>query len=631
MVTTETPFTAMFVSSAPVGPDDERGSVLVVRRRSVGNGLCEEVTLINTTGRPASVRVDLLVEADFADLFEVKDGRVTCAASPRMGAVHGDELEFSALREAGEYAVRVVADASAGLTGTGVGWTVELAGHGTWRRSLEVRARLFGVDLPLEHTPDTPVQHALPYRRHRDWHQRVPRLHSADSDAALTLRRSMADLGSLRIFDPARPELPVVAAGAPWFMALFGRDSLLTSIMTLPVDAALATGTAATLAAHQGETYDVRSEEEPGRILHEIRFGPAGTLALGGTNAYYGSADATPLFVMLLGELLRWCGPEAVGPELVGHADRALDWMLKDGDPDGDGFIEYARKHEGGLLNQGWKDSWDGVNFADGTMAEAPIALAEVQGYAYAAYLARAAIARADADDATARRWEELAAELKRRFNDAFWLPDRGWFAIALDRDKRPVDALTSNIGHCLWTGIVDDDKAASVCAHLTSPEMFSGWGVRTLATSMAAYNPLSYHNGSVWPHDTAICAAGLARYGFREEAALLARGILEASAFFDHRLPELFGGFAREQVPAPVPYPAACSPQAWAAAARVELLRNLLGLEPDDGRLRCDPASASYLLPLRLSNVLVSGRRHVVEVDAAGTVTVIPGPRTWT
>jgi len=363
------------------------------------------------------------------------------------------------------------------------------------------------------------------------------------------------------------------------------------------------------------------SEEEPGRILHEIRFGPAARLALGGRSAYYGTADATPLFVMLLGELRRWGRHSELTQKLLPHADRALEWMERHGDADGDGFIEYSRKTPGGLVNQGWKDSWDAVNFADGRIARPPIALAEVQAYAYAAYRARAAFARQAGDGSGARHWDTKAARLKHVFNRAFWLPDKAWYAAALDCDKRPVDALTSSIGHCLWTGIADADKAAAVADHLLSADMFSGWGIRTLAASMAAYNPMSYHNGSVWPHDNALCAAGLMRYGFTAHAQRVAEAVFGAAAHFGHRLPELFCGFPRDQHPDPIPYPASCSPQAWAAAAPLQLLTTLLRITPRPraGRLRCAPAIPGRYLPLQAAGLRIAGSRLALDVDHDG------------
>ena len=313
---------------------------------------------------------------------------------------------------------------------------------------------------------------------------------------------------------------------------------------------------------------------------------------------------------------------------LLPHADRALEWIERYGDADGDGFVEYHRATEQGLANQGWKDSWDAITFADGRIARSPIALAEVQGYTYAAYAARAHFAREQGDRDGARHWAGKAKALKRAFNEKFWLPDRGWYALGLDADKRPIDSLASNIGHCLWTGIVDDDKAPSVAAQLLSPEMFSGWGIRTLATSMGAYNPMSYHNGSVWPHDNALCAAGLMRYGFVDHAQRVAVAILDAATHFQHRLPELFCGFPREMFAEPVPYPTSCSPQAWAAATPLHLLRTLLRFDPQvpTGRLWCDPAIPSRYLPLRISRQPGQGpphgRRDLRRRPAPGTRT---------
>jgi glycogen debranching enzyme len=428
----------------------------------------------------------------------------------------------------------------------------------------------------------------------------------------------MEDLGALRLFDPKEPDIVAVAAGAPWFMALFGRDSLLSSYMALPLDPSLALGTMKTLARFQGTKVDQRTDEQPGRILHETRLGADFPLAHGGGNVYYGTVDATPLFVVLLGELRRWSIASEQVDALLPHADRALDWIEQYGDRDGDGFVEYQRSTEAGLANQGWKDSWDGINFADGRLAETPLALCEVQGYVYSAYVARSHFASVAGDEAATEHWADKADAIKAAFNERFWLPDRGWFAVALDGDKRQVDALTSNIGHCLWTGIVDDDKAAQVAEHLSSPEMFTGWGVRTLASSMGRYNPMSYHNGSVWPHDSVLVATGLMRYGFVEEAQRIATGLLDAATHFGGRLPELFCGFDRSEYPSPVPYPTSCSPQAWAAATPIQVMRLLLRLEPriPRGKVWFAPAWPKRYGPLKIHDLPLGGKRVTLVVD---------------
>jgi glycogen debranching enzyme len=386
--------------------------------------------------------------------------------------------------------------------------------------------------------------------------------------------------------------------------------------MALAVDPGLALGALETLARHQGERTDPVSEEQPGRIAHELRFGIEASLVPRG-NVYYGTVDAAPLFVVLLGDLHQWGLFSDEVRRLQANADRALEWIDVYGDRDGDGFVEYQRSTDRGLTNQGWKDSGDGVTFADGRIAQPPIALCEVQGYVYAAYLARALQAEDLGQPADATDWRDRAARLKRAFNEQFWLPDRGWYALGLDRDKRPIDALASNMGHCLWAGIVDEDKAEAVAERLLSPEMFSGWGVRTLAAGMAAYNPMSYHNGSVWPYDNGIIVGGLMRYGFVEPAQRVALGILEAAAAFGHQLPELMCGFDRAVYPHPVPYPTACAPQAWASATPFYLLRALIRAEPciPRGVLALDPALLDELGSLELRGVSLGKTRITLVI----------------
>jgi glycogen debranching enzyme len=402
-------------------------------------------------------------------------------------------------------------------------------------------------------------------------------------------------------------------------MALFGRDSLLSSWLALPLTTELAVGTLRMLARRQGARVDPRTEEEPGRILHESRPGDELPLTAGAGNTYYGTADATPLFVVLLGELHRWGGLSPADlAELLPAADRALDWVERYGDRDGDGFVEYAGSSGNGLVQQGWKDSADGITAADGSVPAGPIALCEVQGYVYAAYRARARLAAAAGDDGTALRCHQRADRLRDAFEERFWLPDRGWYAVALDGAKRPVDALTSNIGHCLWSGIAGEERAAAVAEALLSPQMCSGWGVRTLASSMGGYDPLSYHNGSVWPHDSALVAAGLARYGFVDGARRIATDLLDAAEATGGRLPELYAGFDRAEYPVPVPYPTACSPQAWAAATPLAAVRVLLGLDPSlpDGEVALAPDWPERYGRLRLDGLRLGAARVALTAE---------------
>jgi glycogen debranching enzyme len=388
--------------------------------------------------------------------------------------------------------------------------------------------------------------------------------------------------------------------------------------MTLIADSSLARGVLQILARFQGTDVNPETEEEPGKILHEMRFGAATGLALGGGDAYYGSVDSTPLFVMLLGELRRWDIADDLVQELMPHVDRAMAWIEEFGDRDGDGYVEYERYTPNGLFNQGWKDSWDAVRFADGRLARTPIALCEVQGYVHAAYVARAHFAREEGDHATYVRYRDKAMDLRRRFNRDFWCEEHQWFALALDGDKKIVDSFTSNIGHCLWTGIIDPEKAAIVAPRLVSPEMFSGWGVRTLASNMAAYNPVSYHNGSVWPHDNAICAAGLVRYGFVEEAHRIIEAQMAVADKLGGRLPELFAGFERDELDVPAPYPTSCSPQAWAAASPLMWLRSLLRLDPwsPRGQLWVEPALPPSMSRLEVADIELAGRYVTVTVE---------------
>ncbi len=609
------PYRARFLGRARPRPGRTDATLLVERDRFVGSGMREDLVLRNLNNEPAGVGLTLSFDADFADVFEVKEGRIRGRYDV---AAHSttDGSRLTLLLSDSERSVLVAADGAI-PSERQLSWRLVVPPRGEWRTTVQVRASEGGTDLPTSFPSGVPLEHADPVRRLRDWRESAPQVATADAGLSLALQRSLDDLATLRIFDPEHPEIHVVAAGAPWFMTLFGRDSILASYMALPLNQSLAVGTLQTLAHYQGTSTDELTEEQPGRILHEMRFGVDASLALGGGSVYYGTIDATPLFVMLLGELRRWGIADSIVDELLPHADAALQWILQYGDRDGDGFVEYERSSDRGLQHQGWKDSPDAVTSADGRPASTPVALCEVQGYVYAAYIARSHFAREAGDESLAEEWSERARTLKERFNEQFWLADRGYFALALDGEKRPVDALASNMGHCLWTGIIDEDKARSVSEHLISPELFSGWGVRTLATSMLAYNPLSYHNGSVWPHDNALIVAGLVRYGCLEAAQRITRGVLGAATAFGGRLPELMCGFDRADYPRPVPYPTSCSPQAWASASPVQLLRSLLRFDPwvPDGKLWIDPILPPDLDGLEVRGVRLGGQRFSIVV----------------
>jgi glycogen debranching enzyme len=635
------PYACTFLSRMPPSDGLADSTLLVTRRRVLNDGMDESITLRNMSSQPLPVTLRVGVQGDFADVFEVKEGRVRDAGENDCLSVDldGDTIKLS--RQAGTH-VRGASirgdkggassgskggsgeygDAELEVSATSLSWHAVVPAHGLWSTTVHVTPSLDGRDL-MEFRSTAAHQNAQagPEQRLADWRSQSPLVKASDSRLAAVFAASTEDLGSLRIFDPEHAERAVIAAGAPWFMTIFGRDSLITSWMILPLDPSLALGTLRTLASLQGTKVDPATEEEPGKILHEMRFGMQASLWLGGSSVYYGSVDATALFVMLLGELRRWGLDRRVVDELLPHADRALDWIVNYGDADGDGFVEYARSTELGLANQGWKDSFDGITFADGKIAEPPIALAEVQGYVYAAYVAKSHFCTERNDTDGASYWGQKADQLKADFNRAFWMPDKGYFALGLDGSKRQIDSLGSNMGHCLWTGIIDAGKAAAVARNLTSEEMFSGFGIRTLATSATAYNPMSYHNGSIWPHDNALCAAGLMRYGFVREAQQVAMGILEAAELFGGRLPELFCGFDRTEFAEPVCYPTSCSPQAWASAAPFHLLRTLLRFDPSvpNGKLWCDPAMPAAFLPLRIESLHVAGARVAIDVNENG------------
>ncbi|HSR22452.1 MAG TPA: glycogen debranching N-terminal domain-containing protein [Candidatus Eisenbacteria bacterium] len=618
------PYSARFVLRLPWDEPVE-SPLVAVRSRFVGGGLHEDLDITNYGGTTAELHVELHVDADFADLFEVKLLR----SRPRAGAVVTRrvipeegllQLEHRAEGYVRAIEVRVGSRADE-VTGAGVGFSVALAPGATWHTCLDVSLRFDGGRSQPEwgrgafgSRTDTLEERA------REWRGRLPLLQSAWDPLNHLYRRGVDDLAALLMEDPDGAGDLVVAAGLPWFMALFGRDAILTALMALPFDRELATGVLRTLARHQGAREDEASEEQPGKILHEMRFGEVATR--GGRRVYYGSVDATPLFVILVAEAWRWGLEWSEVEPLLPNVRRALDWMRTFGDPDGDGYVEYAGRTGRGLRNQGWKDHWDAIQFADGRLAEGPIALCEVQAYRYRALLDASDLLRASGDAGESERARGEAADLARRFRRDFWLEPAGFPALALDGQKRQLDAIASNAGHVLWAGILTPEQEAATARRLVAPDLFSGWGVRTLATSNRGYRPVSYTIGSVWPHDTAIAAAGLARAGFADRAALLAGALVQAGPHFAHRLPELFCGFDRAAFGFPVPYPAAGSPQAWAAASMLLLLKVLLGLEPGPGgQLRARPILPREVLPLRLDGVAGAAGPLSLAVDSDGAV----------
>ena len=582
----------------------------VQRQRSVGDGFHEELTLVNHDKQPVELIVRLEAAADFADLFEVKDDDLN-KKGQLYRRVEGGSLILGYRRGTFQRKTVITSSSPAQVSEDDLVYQIAIPPHGRWCTCLDVTAisniaqRRNGVEREAKHDHGVTKPRPELEANLKEWISAAPKLVSARMSLERTYQRSLVDLAALRFHAGVIPgALP--AAGLPWFMAIFGRDSLITSLQALPFVPGLASTTLRTLALVQARVFDPFRDEEPGKILHELRLGELTAFEERPHSPYYGSADSTMLFLILLDEYERWSGDRALVASLEREARAAIDWIDRWGDRDGDGFVEYERRNsETGLENQGWKDSWDSIAFADGTVASTPRATCELQGYVYDAKVRTARLARLVwGDPAWADRLERDAEELKEHFNDAFWIPERGFFALALDGDKRKVDSLTSNIGHLLWSGIADRDKAQSCVRHLMSEALFSGWGVRTMAVGEGSFNPLGYHVGTVWPHDTSIVAWGLWRYGYRQEAARLAVGILEAAELFHHRLPEAFAGYARAATKYPVEYPTACSPQAWATGAPLLLLRIVLGLDPLGDHLIIDPALPDAFGELQLLDI---------------------------
>jgi glycogen debranching enzyme len=608
-------FSARFFLVPGTGSEYTDAKMSVIRRRVVGDGFFEELSVLNHGSEPIRPEIALAVGADFADLFQVKDATID-RPGKTFGRVEDDALVLG--YERGGYIretwIRPHGE-DAELTTDGVVFRPEIAPQGSWTTWIEVVTAVDGTPAGHERTRYRPGDDPRPHGASRTELGRhptlpellalAPKLETDWEPLKLTYARSLVDLAALRFYPREGSEAAVPAAGLPWFQTLFGRDSLITSYQSLHVVPELAATTLDVLASLQGTRRDDFRDEEPGKILHELRFGELTAFEERPHSPYYGSADGTMLFLILLDEYERWTGDTDRARRLEPNARAALAWIEEDGDRDGDGYVEYERRNtETGLENQCWKDSWNSILYADGRLAKLPRATCELQGYAYDARRRSARLAREVwRDDALATKLDDQAEELKASFNRDFWLEERGHYALALDGDKKPVDALTSNIGHLLWSGIVDDEHADEVVAHLLGPRLFSGWGVRTMAEGDGGYNPIGYHQGTVWPHDNSLIAAGLRRYGYDEEAAVISFAILEAAQYFLGRLPETFAGYARTVTDYPVEYPTACSPQAWATGAPLLLLRILLGLEPDDGVIEQNP-----ILPERISELALRG-----------------------
>jgi glycogen debranching enzyme len=592
----------------------------VIRQRAVGDGFHEELTILNHDEEPVDLTVRIDVGSDFADLFEVKD------ALKKKGTystrIEKGRLLLAYERDSFIRGTAISASAPAKLDENGLTFAVHIEPHDVWT-----------TDLAVATTSSATGRFARPKylrgeRRARPnmgtslerWLEDAPRLECDWAPLKQIYRRSLVDLAALRFSPPVTGRgrsLP--AAGLPWFMTMFGRDSIFTSLQALPFTPELGATTIRALGDLQSWRTDDFRDADPGRILHELRYGELTAFEERPHSPYFGAADATPLYVVLLDEYERWTGDRRLVRDYEREARAALNWIDEYADLMGNGYIWYQRRNEDtGLENQCWKDSWDSISYRDGRLPGFPRATCELQGYAYDAKMRGARLAREIwKDPEFADELERQAADLKRRFNRDFWVEDDEYFALALDTEGKQVDALTSNNGHLLWSGIVDKSKAKAVVRHLMGPRLFSGWGVRTLAEGEGRYNPIGYHVGTVWPFDTSFIAWGLRRYGFKKEAAQLAGGILDAADLFDGRLPEAFGGYERRVTKYPVQYPTACSPQAWSTGAPLLFLRTMLGLEPYEDHLMVDPVLPESIGLLALLDI--PGRWGRVDAFARG------------
>ena len=503
---------------------------------------------------------------------------------------------------------------------------VQIEPHGSWKAEFDVATSLMApsVNGAQPSAGRTGREARATMERGLDgWLEAAPRLETDNDSLKTTYRRSLIDLAALRFSPYIAGGRSLPAAGLPWFMTMFGRDSIFTSLQALPFSPELAATTLRVLGEWQGSRVDDFRDEDPGRILHEMRYGEMTAFEERPHSPYFGTADATPLYVVLLDEYERWTGDGQLVRELEYEARAALRWIDEYADLMGNGYVSYSRRNtETGLENQCWKDSWDSISYRDGRLPGFPRATAELQGYAYDAKMRGARLAREFWNDAAlADELEQRAADLKQRFNRDFWVEDGEHYALALDADGSQVDALASNIGHLLWSGIVDESRAEGVARHLMGPRLFSGWGVRTMAEGEGRYNPIGYHVGTIWPFDNSFIAWGLRRYGFKDEAARVASGILDAAEFFNGRLPEAFGGYERDLTKYPVQYPTACMPQAWSTGTPLLLLRTMLGLEPIGEHLIVDPAIPADIGHVALLDI--PGRWGQIDAFGRGTVEV--------
>lgn len=609
-----------------------QGNVHVRRMLELnGHVLVQRLILTSFHPAPIGVKMGLKLSADFRDIFEVRGMERAEHGVARPPQVSREHVVLSYLgrdKVTRETRFTFTPEPSVAVM-QGLFWDLTL----TTGAPTEVRivVTLSADDVASEDFEREPDGHPAK-ARHHDIVARGAPLPRVVSDNVFFNRLLTRGMRDLEMMCTTTPEGLYPYGGIPWYVCPFGRDALITSIEFLPWFPQVARGTLAFLAAHQGTKLDEFTEEEPGRILHEYRHGEMANCREIPFIPYYGSVDATPLFVIALEQYTRWTNDLEFLKRHWPHAQAAAKWLQTYGDTDSDGFVEYSKMSDLGLVNQGWKDSWDSVSYADGTLARPPIALSEVQAYTYAAYNAMSYLATRLGLADEAQTWANLATAMQARFMKHFWWAEEDHIYLALDGQKQPCAVVNSNAGHCLWTGIVPDEHAGAMIHRMMRDDLYTQWGIRTLSKQAVRYNPMSYHNGSVWPHDSALVGAGFARYGHQSDAGELLGHLFGASLYYaGSRLPELFCGFDRVAGYGPTRYPVACSPQSWAAGAPFLLLSAVLGFEPEAERQRLTlraPTLPSWMQSLDMHHVRLGGQDLQLRFERSqhGTSVVLTG-----
>jgi glycogen debranching enzyme len=587
------------------------GTLHILRTMFISTNFYEKMFIKNTNGFPVKLKLSLSYDTDFKDIFEVKG--ISLHRKGLRAIIEGEEGKNVILRYEGldnvirrtEFYFKPTPDI---YWDTAI-FDLELAPYETREVDVEVVMTLGGVPVIRQEYVTAKKEIEESYDR---WQRGLTQISTDNEVMNNVIETCILDLRSLII--NTKKDLLVPAAGIPWYDTIFGRDSLITCFQTLMLNPSLSASTLRFLTLYQGTKVDTWTDEQPGKILHEIREGELANLHHIPHTPYYGTIDATLLYLILMSEYYRWTGDLRLLSDLRLGAEAAVKWIDDYGDIDRDGFVEYIRMSERlGLQNQGWKDSHNSVVFSNGTLAAPPIALSEVQGYTYDA---RRRFAELYPDAEYSKKLLPDSAHLKDQYNDVFWLSDKNYFAEALDKDKRRVDSVTSNPCHGFWSGILSKPRAELLAKRIMEPDMYSGWGIRTLASGEVAYDPQSYHNGSVWPHDNSIIAWGLKKYGYSDEANKIITSLVEASKHFEYRLPELFCGYPRKGDEPPAIYHSTCSPQAWASGSIVLFLQTMLGLYPDapNGVLYVKPVLPEWIKLVTVKNMVVGGEKISIE-----------------